>query len=943
MKILKKSLAIICGLALTFTASVFPVPHETDITAAVTTATAANYEWQNVKIGGGGGFIAGIVYNQTEEGLVYARTDMGGVYRRDKITGDWISLLDWVSPTNWNLLGGESVATDPIEPNRVYIAAGTYTNSWTNMNGYILRSDDYGETWEKTEMPFKMGGNMPGRGMGERLVVDPNANNVLYFGARGMASKGEKDGSLWKSVDYGETWTEITNIPVSGSYVEDASYEYSADPQGVVWITPDKHSSTKGTACQTLYVGIADKTCPVIMTTDGGKTWKAATNQPTEVTIPKLNNETTLTVGIPHHGVLTDNGILYITYSDRAGPYQSDDGAVYKCDTATMTWTNITPYLSATYGWMTLPDGTSGQGYSYEYPNYFGFGGLAVDPQNPDTLMVASLQSWWPDNYIFRSNDGGVTWNNSGTWTSYPARDLNYTLDISAAPWLDWGMPVNAVNGGELADGENPNPKIGWMIEAMAIDPFNPNEMMYGTGATLYKTDNATAWDSYTYDYDVWPVVVTKPELMHIKSAANGIEETAVLDLIVPPVDGVKLISGLGDINGFVHKDVNAVQNMMSSLVMTSTTGLDYAELNPNIIVRVGNGDEDEYTPTKHIIAVSKDGGATWSEGPQPAYASVNFDGIPEGGSVAMSADGSSYVWSPSGNNPVVLVADGSIKATNLPNNAWVASDRVNSNIYYASSGGKLYKSTNGGLTFTENFNYGVNFGTSKIKAVPGEEGHVWLPLTADIDAGKSGGMSYTTDGGATWTQVLGEAGYQVLGATDFASVVGFGKASDGADYPAVYICGTVDGNEGVYRSDDKGVTWVKINDDAHQYGSNNYAITGDMREYGTVYYGANGRGIIMGFISETPNTHPDNTTTTTTTTTIENINLIGDVDIDGSAGKIADVVLLGKHVASKLTITGQSLINANCDTRDLAINVADLQALIKYMLKQINSLPFKG
>ncbi|GHU51895.1 hypothetical protein FACS1894132_00350 [Clostridia bacterium] len=72
-----------------------------------------------------------------------------------------------------------------------------------------------------------------------------------------------------------------------------------------------------------------------------------------------------------------------------------------------------------------------------------------------------------------------------------------------------------------------------------------------------------------------------------------------------------------------------------------------------------------------------------------------------------------------------------------------------------------------------------------------------------------------------------------------------------------------------------------------------------------------------------------------------ETATIYGDVDLDGSAGKIADVVLLGKYVASKITLTGQGLVNANCDTRDLAVNVADLQAIIKYMLKQISVLPY--
>ena len=31
---------------------------------------------------------------------------------------------------------------------------------------------------------FQLGGNMPGRGLGERLAIDPKLPSVLYFGAR---------------------------------------------------------------------------------------------------------------------------------------------------------------------------------------------------------------------------------------------------------------------------------------------------------------------------------------------------------------------------------------------------------------------------------------------------------------------------------------------------------------------------------------------------------------------------------------------------------------------------------------------------------------------------------------------------------------------------------------------------------------------------------------
>ncbi|HEU4389441.1 MAG TPA: hypothetical protein VFV34_16675, partial [Blastocatellia bacterium] len=56
-----------------------------------------------------------------------------------------------------------------------------------------------------------------------------------------------------------------------------------------------------------------------------------------------------------------------------------------------------------------------------------------------------------------------------------------------------------------------------------------------------------------------------------------------------------------------------------------------------------------------------------------------------------------------------------------------------------------------------------------------------------------------------------------------------------------------VSGVRGIYRSDDGGVTWVRINDDQHQYASTGNAITGDQRVYGRVFFSTNGRGIIWG------------------------------------------------------------------------------------------------
>jgi hypothetical protein len=53
-------------------------------------------------------------------------------------------------------------------------------------------------------------------------------------------------------------------------------------------------------------------------------------------------------------------------------------------------------------------------------------------------------------------------------------------------------------------------------------------------------------------------------------------------------------------------------------------------------------------------------------------------------------------------------------------------------------------------------------------------------------------------------------------------------------------------GQPGVYRSDNAGEHWVRINDDQHQYGLM-LQIAGDPRVYGRVYLGTHGRGILYG------------------------------------------------------------------------------------------------
>jgi len=77
----------------------------------------------------------------------------------------------------------------------------------------------------------------------------------------------------------------------------------------------------------------------------------------------------------------------------------------------------------------------------------------------------------------------------------------------------------------------------------------------------------------------------------------------------------------------------------------------------------------------------------------------------------------------------------------------------------------------------------------------------------------------------------------------------GFGKAAPGSSSMTLYLYGVANSSSTgeLFRSTDNGASWIQINDPAHQWGGGVNCVTGDMRTFGTVYVGTNGRGIIWG------------------------------------------------------------------------------------------------
>ncbi|KAK3350057.1 hypothetical protein B0T25DRAFT_257916 [Lasiosphaeria hispida] len=734
----------------------------------------AALSWQNVNIGGGGGFIGGIVYHPTAKGVAYARTDIGGLYRLNA-DDSWTAVTDSLATNEkWGSWGVDTVAIDAQDPSKVYAALGMYTNDWDPNNGVIARSSDKGATWSITELPFKVGGNMPGRGMGERLAVDPKNSKIIYFGAR-------SGNGLWKSVDGGVTFAKVSSFTNTGPYIATPGDSYNGDKQGLSFITFDSTSAVANGATSRIFVGTADNvTASVYVSTDAGSSWTAVPGQPQSY--------------FPHKCKLQPaEKALYLTYSDGTGPYDGTQGGIYRYDITNGTWKNITPVSGSDL--------------------YFGFGGLGVDMLKPGTLVAATLNSWWPDAQLFRSTDSGTTWSKIWEWANYPTQNWYYGLHTDNAPWISAGFI------------SQDSKRLGWMIEALEIDPLDSNHWLYATGLTVFGGHDLTSWDTV--------------HNVSLSVLANGIEEMAVQGLASPP-GGSELLAAVGDDNGFTFKSSSDLGTSPKAPWMTpmwtTSTDVDYAGNKPASIVRIGNSAGSQQ------VAVSTDGGVSWS---------INYGAgtTQYGGTVAYSADADTILWSSSNAGVLRSQHQSTFGAVaSLPSSAVIAADKRNNTVFYAGAGAAFYRSTNTAAFFTAVT--GALAGATSVRDIvahPQVAGEVWVST--------SSGLFRSTDYGATFSS----AG---AGKINDTQQISFGLGS-GSTWN-LYAFGTGAAGAKLYASADNGATWTDVQGSQGFGAISACRVVGSGNVAGQIYVGTNGRGVFYakGVIS--------GGSTTTTTTTVK-------------------------------------------------------------------------
>jgi photosystem II stability/assembly factor-like uncharacterized protein len=492
------------------------------------------------------------------------------------------------------LYGGQisSLAIDLVDSNKMF--AGTW-----NGDGLFV-SIDGGTNWQTVE-GFRNSSCF-------QVAIDPQNHNRVWVAYDRFIARSDDGGASWSK------W----RLP-NGRF----AYSVVVDP----------------TDSNTIYVGAAGESTSglngtVFKTIDGGSTWQqssfTADKSVTSMAINPLNPA--------ELWALTG---------------YNDSGSVYKSSDAGSNWEKIdigypdesvkkivihpqnpsTVYISGAFGVVR----TSDSGISWEDLGITKFcKALTLDPRKPNIIYAATSYAGG-SNYLYKSLDGG------DTWEAYPVgyngflclavepngSNILYGGDINLGVFksLDGGVTWRAINEGIKAN----------IVYDSAVDPYNPDVLLAGTEAGLFKKDPEGVWtqlahqsvysiaydpknsniiyigQSYTLgkttDYgNTWEVIDVSPssDSHRVSSITVDPQNSNILYLgvyyylgtggdIYKSIDGGRTLS----LKAFADVPVNVIKiNPKNSRVLYAGTGMFYAS------------DND---PQGGILK-STDGGNNWSQ-----------------------------------------------------------------------------------------------------------------------------------------------------------------------------------------------------------------------------------------------------------------------------------------------------------------------------------------
>ena len=144
-----------------------------------------------------GGRSAAVTGVPNKPNLYYFGAAGGGVWKTENGGDHWKNISD-------GFFGGSigSVTVSKSDPNVIYVGGGEKTVRGNVSSGYgVWKSIDAGKTW--SFLGLENSRHIP------RISIDPNDHNIVYAGVLGDIYKSTEDRGLYKSINGGESWEKI--------------------------------------------------------------------------------------------------------------------------------------------------------------------------------------------------------------------------------------------------------------------------------------------------------------------------------------------------------------------------------------------------------------------------------------------------------------------------------------------------------------------------------------------------------------------------------------------------------------------------------------------------------------------------------------------------------------------------------------------------------------
>lgn len=461
-----------------------------------------------------------ILTHPTDGNIVYVLSSAGGLWKTTNFESDrptWTPLTDYLPTT----AGG--AVTFGRDPNTLYLGLGDPYDQIT-VGGAMVKSTDGGATWSPM---VELAKTVSIRD----VAVDTSTSQDIVLVAT--------DGGLYRSVDGGATYTQVT-----GSFANRFVWSFAKTSAGWLMTTQEASGCTIfARACYSSGAGVADGV--IYLSTDQGATWAPVMNG-----ITGAIGRTTLAVGAPGDSVVyalaADAYYIQDTTKSQVDVFKSTDGG----QTWAATGTNSTKAPVVKNNYVQNMNVLSAQAWYNQL--------ILVDPTDTsrNTVYIGGTYS------AAKTTDGGSTWNVLSTWLyGYPdanGNPMEYVhADMHAAAFKTSGTPtvLLGTDGGIFASTDNGshwtsdknNGLVTHMFYTITGTPSFPNFAMGGLqdNGTRARVGNSTIWNQ-TNGGDGFGVAMSQTQ--DLKASFQSVYNLKIRrDLTnLPPVSYTLMQSSLG-------------------------------------------------------------------------------------------------------------------------------------------------------------------------------------------------------------------------------------------------------------------------------------------------------------------------------------------------------------------------------------------------------------